>query len=338
MRAAMLPFADELPRRERRLLGGAAALLFGTILVTLIASAFWEATGAGGSQAYGAIRDWAPSLVYVLAAGIVALRAVRVRESRAPWAAIAFGLVLYMAGNLLWSFWYETQAEPPFPSVSDLLWLSLYPLSYLGIVLIAREDRRVTPAGVWLDGIVAGLGMAALGAAIVFGKVLDSATGDAAAVAVNLAYPIGDLLLAALVMGVLALRGWRLNTTWALVGGGFLLLWLADSILLIKIANGSTSLSSVLANVFYMPAVALLAFAAWQRPRAFTAPRLEGLSVLLAPAVFSLGALGLLVYDHFDRLDPLAMLLSVLTLVAALGRAALTFRDVRDIARRRGRR
>jgi diguanylate cyclase len=149
----------------------------------------------------------------VLAAGIVALRAVRLRDSRAPWAALALGLALYMAGNLLWSFWYEPQAEPPFPSVSDLLWLSLYPLSYLGVVLIAREDRRVTPAGVWLDGIVAGLGMAALGAAIVFGKVLASSTGDAAAVAVNLAYPIADLLLAALVMGVLALRGWRLNRT-----------------------------------------------------------------------------------------------------------------------------
>ena len=91
----------------------------------------------------------------------------------------------------------------------------------------------------------------------------------------------------------------------------------------------------MLANVFYMPAVALLAFASWQRPQAFNAPRLEGLSVLLAPAVFSLGALGLLVYDHFVRLDPLAMLLAVLTLVAALGRAALTFRDVRDIAETR---
>jgi GGDEF domain-containing protein len=88
----------------------------------------------------------------------------------------------------------------------------------------------------------------------------------------------------------------------------------------------------VLANTFYMPAVALVAFAAWQRPRAFTAPRLEGLSVLFAPALFSLGALGLLVYDHFQRLEALALLLSVLTLLAALGRAALTFRDVRDIA------
>jgi hypothetical protein len=218
MRATLLPFADALPRRERRLLGGAAALLVATIVVTTLASGFHEITSAGGSRAYEAIRDWAASLVYVLAAGIVALRAVRLRDSRAPWAAIALGLGLCMAGNLLWSFWYEQQAEPPFPSVSDLLWLSLYPLSYLGVVLIAREDRRLTPAGVWLDGIVAGLGMAALGAAIVFHQVLASTTGDAAAVAVNLAYPIADLLLAALVMGVLALRGWRLNGTWALLG------------------------------------------------------------------------------------------------------------------------
>ena len=88
----------------------------------------------------------------------------------------------------------------------------LYPLSYLGIVGIARvHEQRRLPGGVWLDGIIAGGGLAALGAALVFGPVLAAASGSKLAVATELAYPIGDLLLAALVVGVLALRGWHVT-------------------------------------------------------------------------------------------------------------------------------
>jgi hypothetical protein len=70
------------------------------------------------------------------------------------------------------------------------LWLSLYPAAYAGVVWLARSrGAGRAPAGVWLDGIVAGLGIAAIGAAIVFRPVLATATGSALAVTTNLAYP-----------------------------------------------------------------------------------------------------------------------------------------------------
>ena len=96
--------------------------------------------------------------------GVVALRVVRVREQRGPWILLGAGIALYAAGNLLWAFWLQHLEAPPIPSVCDVLWLSLYPCSYAGLVWLARRDRRL-PAGVWLDGIIAGLGIAALGAA-----------------------------------------------------------------------------------------------------------------------------------------------------------------------------
>ena len=103
----------------------------------------------------------------------------------------------YAAGNLLWALWLEHLAEPPIPSVSDGLWLALYPGQLHRARLAgARAATGACAAGVWLDGIVAGLGIGAVGAAIVFRPVLDAATGGALAVATNLAYPIGDLLLA----------------------------------------------------------------------------------------------------------------------------------------------
>ena len=51
------------------------------------------------------MRDWAPTVVYVLVSLAVVARAVRVRDGRAAWTILAVGLALYAAGNLLWTFW-----------------------------------------------------------------------------------------------------------------------------------------------------------------------------------------------------------------------------------------
>ena len=319
----MLVLAGALPARQRHALYAAV-----TSIVAIIAfSTVHLLVGVGGSGLDAPIRDWATSAVYVLVAAAVILRAVQIGQSRSAWTLIALGVSLYGAGNLVWAFWLEHVAAPPIPSICDALWLSLYPLSYVGIALLARRQWRGIPAGVWLDGIVAGLAIAAVGAAVVFGPVLRSSTGSVAAVATNLAYPIADLLLAALVVGVLALRGWRLDRGWALLGGGFLALTVADSIYLRQVAAGLATSSSV-ANIFYMTAVAMLALAAWQPLERSQVPRTDGLSTLVLPGAFALAAVGVLGYDHFEHLGTLPFALALLTVLAALLRTALAFRDV----------
>jgi diguanylate cyclase (GGDEF)-like protein len=64
-------------------------------------------------------------------------------------------------------------------------------------------------------------------------------------------------------------------------------------------------------------------------------PRLEGWSVLAMPVGFTLVALGVLVYDHVQRLNPLALGLAILTLLAAVVRMVLAFRDLRSLAEAR---
>ncbi len=320
----MLALSRALPRRQRQ--GLVAAFAATTAIIAF--SAVHTLTGAGGSGLDIPIRDWATAAVYVLVALIVITRAIRVSESRAAWTVIAVGITLYGAGNLVWSFWLEHVANPPIPSICDALWLSLYPASYLGVAMLARRHWRGIPAGVWLDGIVAGLAIAAVGAALVFGPVLADAAGSPVAVATNLAYPIADLLLAALVVGVLSLRGWRLDRKWALLGGGFLVLTVADSIYLTQVVGGSAASSNV-ANLFYMAGVAMLALAAWQPAERTELPHTDGLSTLLVPGAFALTAVGVLAYDHFKHLGDLAFVLSLLTVLAALLRTALAFRDLR---------
>ena len=304
---------------------------FAVLLVLLVATAVNAVLGIGQNSAAPLIRDWLSSAVYVVVAAIVALRAIRGRSKRRSWAFLALGLSLYALGNVLWSFWIGNLQTPPIPSICDGLWLTLYPLSFAGIVGFARVDgQRRRPAGVWLDGIIAGAGLAAIGAALVFGPVLASVSGSTAAIAIELAYPIGDLVLAALVVGVLALRGWRIDRTWGLLGGGFLLLSLADCMYALQVANGSSRPSSM-TNLFYVLALAMLASAAWQSKPERRRPRSEGWSVLLVPMGFALAALGLLLYDHVHRLDPLALGLAVITLLAAIVRMGLAFVDLRNV-------
>jgi diguanylate cyclase (GGDEF)-like protein len=316
-----------LAPRERSALRCALVLL-ALIVVVGVANLLG---GVGGATVTTLIRTWAAALAYVLAAAIVVLRAVRIPDRRPAWILLAIGLSLYGAGNIVWTVLYDQLAAPPIPSISDVLWLALYPTSYLGLVLLARERDRAVPAGVWLDGIVAGLGFAALGAAVVFGPVLDSATGSASAVVTNLAYPIADLLLAALVVGLLALRGWRLNASWTLLGGSFLALYVADSVYLLRVAAGSAQ-TSLEPNVFYLAGVLLLALAAWRGQPQDAPVHVERWSVLVVPTASIVTAIGVLVYDHFSPLDPLALSLAVAALLAAIIRTAITFRDVRALA------
>jgi diguanylate cyclase (GGDEF)-like protein len=320
-----------LKRSESRTLTAGFAILLLILAVTAVNAIF----GIGGAAVVKPIRDWLSSAVYIVVAMIVATRAIRVKAQRRSWALIALGLSLYGLGNVLWAFWIGKEPSPPIPSICDALWLTLYPLSYVGIVGLARVDgQRRLAAGVWLDGMIAGAGLAALGAALVFHPILASASGSPAAVATELAYPIGDLVLAALMVGMLALRRWRISRAWGLLGAGFLLLAVADCMYGLQVAAGSSN-PSAMTNLFYIIAVALLAFAAWdsepERPR----PRLETWSVLLVPAGFTLVALGLLLYDHVHRLDVLAFALATLTLLAACFRMTLAFRDLRSLSEAR---
>ena len=279
----VVPLSAALGRRDRLILR-AAVLLLGAVIA---AAAAHTLLGVGGAELDDPVRDWASSAAYVLVALIVALRAARIATARLAWTVLAIGMALYAAGNLLWALWLEHVASPPIPSISDALWLSLYPASYIGIVLLAQMGRGRVAAGVWLDGVIAGLGIATLGSWLVFGPVLDASTGGALAVATNLAYPVGDLLLAALVVAMLAVRAWRVGRSWALLGAGFLVLCGADWIYLLQVAHGSYDSSSV-ANLFYMSGVALLALGAWQPQDGRPVSRRDSWWTLLVPSVLRL--------------------------------------------------
>jgi two-component system, cell cycle response regulator len=279
---------------------------------------------ASGELLTRVIEDWLYNGVLVGAALVCVVRACWVREERLAWALIAFGLAAWSAADLYYTLVLSKLEEPPYPSISDAGWLVFYPACWSAVVLLMRRRIREFHASLWLDGIVAALGVAAVTAALVLPPILAmSVEGDPAAVMVNLAYPIGDVLLLVLLVGALALTGWRPDRPLALVGAGLLLSGAADIIYLSAIADGQADGPAWAAWLWPASALAT-AIGAWQPADRARAIRVEGRRLLVLPFGAMAAALMLLLIDHFERASDVSAVLAFSTLAVAGVRLWLT--------------
>jgi diguanylate cyclase (GGDEF)-like protein len=262
------------------------------------------------------------------AAVLCAMRAVAMREERVAWTLLAAGLALYAGGNLYWSFVLADLDDPPYPSLADGLWLSFYPLAYVAILLLARARMPRLGIRLWLDGLIAALTVSALSAAVVFKTVRESTGGDFWPVFTNLAYPIADMLLFGLVVGVMAAGRKRVDRTWAVLGLGLGVFAVCDSIYLYQVAKGTYETGTPL-DLGWIAGALIIALAAWQPGRRETGPT-DDVPSIVVPVVLSLGSLALLVYDHGSTTETLAVALAAASMLAVIGRLAVTHHQSRE--------
>ena len=260
----------------------------------------------------------------VSAAGCLA-RAIVVRQERGAWLALALGLVAWSAAEILSTVWINKLSDPPYPSVADALYLAFYPAVYIALGMLFRGRMRSARAGLWLDAVIAALAVAVAGELFVFHTILAAEQGSLLAVATDIAYPLGDLVMLALVIGVFALTGWRPGRAWGLIGGALVAMAIADVVYAYQAAQG-TYLEGTVLDALWPAATLLVASAAWQPPQAVTL-RLHGWRVLVLPSAFAIAGIAALVYEALWHRDPVAVVLAALTLLAATARAALIFRD-----------
>jgi two-component system cell cycle response regulator len=272
----------------------------------------------------GAIDDGAYNVVLIGAALVCVARACLVRSERAAWALIGFALVAWSAADLYYTLVLAKLDEPPYPSISDAGWLIFYPACWTGVVLLMRRRIREFHASLWLDGIVAALGVAAVTAALVLPPILSmSVEGELSAVVVNLAYPVGDVLLLVMLVGALALTGWRPDRSMVLLGAGLMLSAVADITYLNAIAHGQSDSPAWAAWLWPASALAIAVGAWWPAERA-RAVRLEGRRMLVLPGAAMAAALVLLFLDHFSPISHVAAVLAFATLGVAGVRLWLT--------------
>jgi diguanylate cyclase (GGDEF)-like protein len=203
--------------------------------------------------------------------------------------------------------------------------LAFYPAAYVGLMMLVKGRVSGITRAMWLDGAIGALAVAALAAAAALGPIVDATSGDSAAIATNLAYPLGDLVLLGLVVAVFGVCSWRPGRAWLLIAAGMVVMALADGIYLVQVAEG-TYVEGRFVDLLWPAASLLLGAAAWQHSRESVRADVSGLRVVVVPAVCALIALGLLAYQNLDGLNDASVILGMLTLALVIVRMALSFR------------
>jgi signal transduction histidine kinase/CheY-like chemotaxis protein/HPt (histidine-containing phosphotransfer) domain-containing protein len=265
------------------------------------------------------------------AALLCALRARSRRRDRLAWTLMALALAFWAIGELYYDVVLASDAAVPIPSVSDVFWLAFYPPAYASLVLLVRARVAWMSATLWLDGLIGALGVASLSAAVIFDTALDRTHGRFGLVATGLAYPVGDfVLLALLVSAVVCCGRALLRGPLLLLGIGFAIFCLGDSISLVETATNSYRANGLL-DIVWPLALVLMATAAWAPERS---RRLAGRSEtgIVAPVALSLFGLAVLIGDHFHRTNLLAVLLAAGCVLAVAVRLLFVFGDLRRAA------
>lgn len=141
--------------------------------------------------------------------------------------ALAAGIALWLAAELLWTY-YELGLgiETPFPSLADAFWLAGYaPLAYYLFKIYGFFGRGKPVVAAFLSGLYA------VFVAYLVMLIVPGADEDPVALAVSIAYPIvdGALVIPSLLVLSNLKKGKFTSTPWMLMSSALLMVVMADS-------------------------------------------------------------------------------------------------------------
>jgi diguanylate cyclase (GGDEF)-like protein/PAS domain S-box-containing protein len=159
----------------------------------------WTLLGGPPGAGKAAMSDVAAIPAGVLAT-FLALRASRTpgidTGSARAWRGLGLACVAYLVGDLLWLLYEVVLETSPSPSPASLFYLAYYPLFLFGLLrfptVLKDRSRRVE---FWLDATIVLVGGSLVVWHFVLGPAAAVGPGSSLDSALNLAYPVGDLVL-----------------------------------------------------------------------------------------------------------------------------------------------
>ncbi|MEW6636176.1 MAG: hypothetical protein AB1425_05110, partial [Actinomycetota bacterium] len=146
-----------------------SALGEATTGVSLKAWWIYLLTGMLAAGAYSLLSEaFAREVLYILVssgAAVAVVAGILVHRPRwaLPWWLISGGLVLFVAGDLVWSFYeWVLGVESPFPSVADFLYLLAYPLIASGLAAMIWQRAPGRERGSLIDAALVAVGVGVL--------------------------------------------------------------------------------------------------------------------------------------------------------------------------------
>ena len=253
-----------------------------------------------------------------------------------PWLLIAAGQASFVAGDLVWN-WYEIIGEEPFPSWADALYLAGYPSIAAGLFLMIRHRVADGDRGGLLDAAILTTAAAILSWTFLMRPQVVGVDIDPLSLAIGLAYPLGDVLLIGVAMGLVTTPGAR-TTSFRLLGASLVTLLVADQIYALQVLDESYVSGGPIDSLYLVSYLLIGAAAAHPSMERLTEPHPVAVTWLGPIRMFALAA-AMVTGPLLVALGPEAdggliitaigtALLSLLVLVRLAGVVGLLERDV----------
>jgi diguanylate cyclase len=301
---------------------GCLGLLLAAYVVSLLVR--------GPNQQWLWLDNWATAAFEVIAALLCLVKGLVSRSGRAVPIFLGLAVLSWGFGDLAFSAESVGGNQVSTPSASDPFWLCFYPLAYIGAVLLIRRSLGRLARPNWLDAGVASLGAAAVCATFVFHDIVRATGQGGLATVVNLAYPIGDLLLLSMIVGGSALLVGSRRTQWYVLAGAFTVNIVGDTFALF-VGNHPSHVGVAFNDAAWPASILLISLSVWLRstdPDLFQTPRAAG---FLLPGVGALAGFAVLVTGTLHRLGNVALGLAIATLAAVGARLAISTRTLRAL-------
>ena len=162
-------------------------------------------------------------LVGLFATGAIVVGVVRHRPAaKAAWLWFAAGQLLNVAGTLAEAIIGRVLHLETWPSAADVLWLGLYPCLVIGSLLLIRRRSHGHDWGSLVDATTITTGLGLLSWVFLVRPVAADSSMPLVARVVSIAYPVGDILVLAMVTRLLVGAGSR-TLAFRLLAGAMLL-------------------------------------------------------------------------------------------------------------------
>jgi diguanylate cyclase (GGDEF)-like protein len=300
--------------------------VLGAILVAYLLTLLLRNPGAHWTWLDG----WVICAVEIVAALMCIARGVS-RSAPPAYAILGVALLCWAVGDLALTAESLSGSPPPIPSTDDVFYLLFYPTAYVALVLLLRSNIGRNTKPNWLDGIVAGLGAAAVCSVFLFHSLIHDLGDTASAVATNVSYPIGDMLLLFLVIGGTVLLADRWHPRWIMLGAGITLNIVGDTFNLFQGSDYSSHVGTTFNAIAWPASILLMSMSAWLRPARPDPFRPQRVAGVALPGAAAIGCLVLLVFGAVRSISLVAVGLASATLVAVGIRLALSARELRRL-------
>jgi diguanylate cyclase (GGDEF)-like protein len=252
-------------------------------------------------------------------------------EMRLAWRAMATGMVLHAVGDLLYTYHDQNLHPFPCPAFSDAFYLSSYAAFIAGVIAMTQPATARAWFGVRLDGAIAGLSAGAVAGMLWFGPLLHT-DSQPLRVAINMAYPLCDILLVVLLVASLAPQRYRPNWPVGLLMLG-VLCFVAGYIVFLNQSAVSSYIPGTPPGWAWLVGLMLVSLSASVRDRRRSGrshmPARSDIGFNWVPVSAGLASLAVLAVSLFRR-DPVTVpLLAVAACLLVVVRMGFTLRDTR---------